>query len=83
MLRAFYLAVALHMWPSVYGLILLPFVIFPIILGVFFEASYHDSRKRHTRKIEQMLVEDEGPEYDSAGFTNVDRVAEYDRKKVS
>jgi hypothetical protein len=54
MLRAFYLAIALHMWPTVYGLILLPFVIFPIIVGVFFEASYHDSRKRHIRKTEQL-----------------------------
>jgi hypothetical protein len=54
MLRAFYLAIALHMWPTVYGLILLPFVIFPIILGVFFEASYQDSRKRHIRKTEQL-----------------------------
>jgi len=58
MLRAFYLAIALHMWPTVYGLILLPFVIFPIILGVFFEASYHDSRKRHVRNVEKMTTED-------------------------
>lgn len=58
MLRAFYIAIALHMWPSIYGLILLPFVIFPIILGVFFEASYGDMRTKHIRNIEKMVIDD-------------------------
>lgn len=50
MLRACYLAIALALWPSAYGLVLLPFIVFPIILGVFFEISYRSSRIKYNRK---------------------------------
>jgi hypothetical protein len=47
MLRCFYLAISVALTNSILMVLLLSFVIFPIIVGIFFEASYQDYRDKY------------------------------------
>lgn len=49
MLRCFYLAVTMFISANLLTVLILSFVIFPIIVGVFFESSYQNSRKKFSK----------------------------------
>ena len=46
MLRCFYLAVSIPISANLITLVILSFIIFPIIVGVFFEVSYQNFREK-------------------------------------
>jgi hypothetical protein len=57
MLRCFYLAISTAITSNIVTLLILSFVIFPIVLGAFFEPSYQNFRKKLS-KIGKLEPED-------------------------
>lgn len=49
MLRCFYLAVALFISANLLTVLILSFILFPIIVGAFFEPSYQNSREKFSK----------------------------------
>jgi hypothetical protein len=49
MLRCFYLAVTMFISANLFTVLILSFIIFPIIVGVFFESSYQKSREKFSK----------------------------------
>ena len=49
MFRCFYLAVSLPISCNLFTLIVLSFILFPIVVGVFFEPSYQNSREKFSK----------------------------------
>lgn len=49
MLRCFYLAVTMFISANLLTVLILSFIIFPIIVGVFFESSYQKSREKFSK----------------------------------
>lgn len=49
MLRCFYIAVSMFMSNDLFTMLVLSFVAFPMIVGVFFETSYQNSREKFSK----------------------------------
>lgn len=49
MLRCFYLAVTLFISANLLTVLVLSFIVFPIIVGAFFEPSYQNSREKFSK----------------------------------
>lgn len=69
MLRCFYLAIALLISANVFTALILSFVIFPVILGLFFEISYSKFRKKYKLHNTSIVLGDEP--YDNPQVTSV------------
>ena len=59
MLKAFYLAIGLCMSDSWITILLSVFILMPIIVGVFFEASYDETRRKLHKKTDTEPTGDE------------------------
>lgn len=84
MLKSFYLAISLCMSDSWIIILLSVMVIMPIIVGVFFEASYDEAKRKALNKQDEDLPfqDDGGPFQDDEGPNDNTQVTSVPEKQI-
>ena len=71
MLRCFYIAVALLISVDIVNILILSFVVFPILIGVVFEISYSQYRKKYRSQYNNSYKTTGDEPYDNPQVTSV------------